>query len=82
MTHRPPHLVLVLRPDAPADLRARTAVQLSEVARAAGADLVNRAIAAALPLPGHGSVVVRCDADRCVRLEVREVLAERVTLRT
>jgi hypothetical protein len=81
MTH-PPHLVLVLRADAPPPVRARTAGQLSEVARCAGTDLVNRAISAALPMPAAGAVVVRCDGVRCVRLDVREPLAEQVTLRT
>ena len=82
MTGHPPHLVLILRADAPPAVRARTAEQLAAIARTAGVDLVNRAISAALPMPDDGAVVVRCDGDRCVRLAVRDPLVEQVTLRT
>lgn len=81
MTAHAAELLLVLRPDASPEVRADTARRLADVAATAGPELVNRALTVALPLPASGAVVVRCDADRCARLEVREPLAERVELR-
>jgi hypothetical protein len=73
-----PHLVLVLRADAPPEVRARTAERLAEVARTLGSAYVNRAISASSPFPERGAVIVRCDADRCVRLDLAESLVERI----